>query len=247
MLARMGRWALRYADKGPIHLGHRLGHIEGDPQIYRAVVYDKGAYVLHMLRQIVGEDAFRARGHGACRPANRFGKIGTDEVRAALEAASGLDLAALLRGMGLRHGLPELRLATRSRPEARAIAPRSPSTAATCPGPVPLEVAVAHPAGTEVRTVSLEPEGGSWTVDTPRTAAPRGRQRAGAGCSPASSATEPRRARGTATRQRYRLRRPSSWRFSTRRWSPPRAGASRSRARPRAPRGRGRTAGPCCR
>ena len=31
---------------------------------------------------------------------------------------------------------------------------------------MPLEVAVAHPAGTEVRTVSLDPEGGSWTVDT---------------------------------------------------------------------------------
>ena len=46
-------------ERGPIHLGHRLGHIQGDPQIYRAVVYDKGAYVLHMLRGIVGDEAFR--------------------------------------------------------------------------------------------------------------------------------------------------------------------------------------------
>src|SRR5260370_38554997 len=88
MLVRMGRWALRYADKGPIYLGHRLGHIEGDPQVYRAVVYGKGAYVLHMLRQIVGEGGFR-RAARAPQSAHRLGKGGTDDVRPALGTASG--------------------------------------------------------------------------------------------------------------------------------------------------------------
>ena len=136
MLVRMGRWALRYADKGPIHLGHRLGHIEGDPQVYRAVVYDKGAYVLHMLRQIVGEDVFRRAVMGL-QTGNRFGKIGTDEVRAALEAASGLDLRPYFTEWVYGTALPELRLATRSSPGATGIGPRSPSTAATCPDPSP--------------------------------------------------------------------------------------------------------------
>jgi aminopeptidase N len=165
MLVRMGRWALRYADKGPIHLGHRLGHIEGDPQVLRAVVYDKGAYVLHMLRQIVGEEAF-LRAVVGLQTANRFGKIGTDEVRAALEAASGLDLRPYFAEWVYGTSLPELRLATHSSPGGEGYRTEITVHGRDLPGPVPLEVAVAHPTGTEVRTVSLEPEGGSWTVDT---------------------------------------------------------------------------------
>jgi hypothetical protein len=166
MLARMGRWAIRYADKGPIHLGHRLGHIENDPQVYRAVVYDKGAYVLHMLRQIVGEDAFRTAGM-ALQAGNRFMKIGTDDVRAALESASGLDLRPYFSEWVYGTRVPQLRLATRSRPAVEGYRTEITVHGSDLPGPVPLELAIAHPSGTEVRTVRLPPEGGSWTVDTP--------------------------------------------------------------------------------
>jgi hypothetical protein len=166
MLARMGRWAIRYAGKGPIYLGHRLGHIENDPQVYRAVVYDKGAYVLHMLRQIIGDDAFRRAGV-ALQDGHRFEKIGTDEVRAAMEAASGLDLRPYFAEWVYGTRVPELRLATRSQPAAEGYRTEVTVHGSDLPGPVPLEVAVAHPSGPEVRTVSLPPEGGSWTVDTP--------------------------------------------------------------------------------
>jgi hypothetical protein len=166
MLERMGKWAIRYAAKGPISLGHRLGHIEGDPQIYRAVVYDKGAYVLHMLRQIVGDAAFRTAGM-ALQKENRFGKIGTDDVRAALEAASGLELGPYFEQWVYGTSVPELRLVTRSRPEAAGYRTEIRVEGRHLPGPVPLEVEVSHPEGTEVRTVRLEPEGGSFTVDTP--------------------------------------------------------------------------------
>ena len=165
MLARMGRWALRYADMGPIHLGHRLGHLAGDPQVLRAVVYDKGAYVLHMLRQIVGDEAF-VRAAVGLQKANRFGKIGTDEVRAALEGASGLDLKPYFAEWVYGTRVPELRLATRSSPGGEGYRTEITVHGRDLPGPVPLEVAVAHPSGTDVRTVSLEPEGGRWTVDT---------------------------------------------------------------------------------
>src|SRR5205085_1322282 len=49
VLEKMGRWARRHSARGPIHLGQRLGHLDNDPQVFRAVAYDKGAYVLHML------------------------------------------------------------------------------------------------------------------------------------------------------------------------------------------------------
>ena len=58
MLDRMARWAFRYDAAGPIHLGQRLGTSRGTRAIFRAVVYDKGAWVLHMLRGIVGDEAF---------------------------------------------------------------------------------------------------------------------------------------------------------------------------------------------
>jgi len=166
MLTRMSRWDLRYADKGPIHLGHRLGHIQDDPQVYRAIVYDKGAYVLHMVRQIVGDAAFRAA-DVALQTDNRFGKIGTEEVRAALEKASGLDLRPYFEEWVYGTRVPELSLATRSRPAHGGYETEITVKGTDLPGPVPLEVAVAHPTGTEVRTVRLPPEGGSWTVETP--------------------------------------------------------------------------------
>ena len=41
VLRRMTQWALRETHEGPLNLGHRLGHVKVDAQIYRAVVYDK--------------------------------------------------------------------------------------------------------------------------------------------------------------------------------------------------------------
>ena len=37
-------------DQGPIYLGYRLGHIRGQSRVFRALVYNKSAAVLHMLR-----------------------------------------------------------------------------------------------------------------------------------------------------------------------------------------------------
>ena len=44
--------------KGPIYLGYRLGHIKGESKVFRALVYNKGAAVLHMLRRLIGDEAF---------------------------------------------------------------------------------------------------------------------------------------------------------------------------------------------
>ncbi len=165
VLGRLGRWALAESDKGPINLGHRLGHIKGDPQIYRAVVYNKGALVLHMLRGIVGEDAFRKALQGF-QAAHRFGKAGSDELRQALETASGKDLAPYFETWIYGTALPQLTVSERleAGPAPRAVV----SVAVRdLPGPVPLLIGVTHDAGTESRAVSLDPGGGTFTVLTP--------------------------------------------------------------------------------
>jgi peptidase M1-like protein len=56
----------RRNDAPPIALGYRVGDVGGLPGDYQTIVYDKGAWVLHMLRNLMldlrtmNEDAFRA-------------------------------------------------------------------------------------------------------------------------------------------------------------------------------------------
>ena len=85
------RWSLSQSDQGPVHLGYRLGHIKTDLRVYRAIVYNKGAAVLHMLRRLLGDEAFFA-GLRRFYDDRRFQKAGTDDLERALEAESGRTL-----------------------------------------------------------------------------------------------------------------------------------------------------------
>jgi aminopeptidase N len=91
VMRHMRRWAMRESDQGPVYLGYRLGHIKNDGRVFRALVYNKGAAVLHMLRRLMGDDAF-FRGVRRFYSASRFRKVGTDDLRKAFEAASGRSL-----------------------------------------------------------------------------------------------------------------------------------------------------------
>ncbi len=88
VLRQMRRWAMNESDQGPVYLGYRLGHVKNDGRVFRALVYNKGAAVLHMLRRLLGDDAF----FGGLRrfyAASKFRKVGTDDLKAAFEAESG--------------------------------------------------------------------------------------------------------------------------------------------------------------
>ena len=62
-----------------------------DDRIFRAIVYNKGAMVLHMLRRLVGDDEFFA-GIRAFYQEWKFKKAGTDDFRKVMEKVSGRDL-----------------------------------------------------------------------------------------------------------------------------------------------------------
>jgi hypothetical protein len=164
-LQRMARWAFDRTSEGPISLGHRLGHIKGDSQTFRAVVYDKGAYVLHMLRAVVGDDSFRTA-LTALQAEHPYGKIGTDDLREALERASGRPLEPYFREWVLGTALPRLRVSQKVEREGSRYRSVVDVTAEALPGPVPLEIAVVHEGGREARRVVLPPEGGTWTIET---------------------------------------------------------------------------------
>jgi aminopeptidase N len=111
ILRQFRRWSLEQSDEGPIHLGYRLGHIKNEGRVFRALVYNKGALVLHMLRRLVGDEAFFAGVRRYYRE-HRFAKAGTDDLRAAMEAESGRDLSRFFERWVLDSGLPRLRYST---------------------------------------------------------------------------------------------------------------------------------------
>jgi hypothetical protein len=91
VIAQMARWTIDRSDQGPVYLGYRLGHIRNDGRVFRALVYNKGALTLHMLRRLIGDEAF-FRGLRRFYATWRFKKAGTEDVKAAFEIEANRDL-----------------------------------------------------------------------------------------------------------------------------------------------------------
>jgi hypothetical protein len=91
VLRQMRRWAVDTSSQGPVYLGYRLGHIKAESRVFRALVYNKGAMVLHMLRRLMGDEAFFA-GLRDFYATFRYTKAGTDDFRVAMEKAGGQPL-----------------------------------------------------------------------------------------------------------------------------------------------------------
>jgi aminopeptidase N len=100
---------------GPVYLGARLGHIQGDSRIFRALVYNKGALILHMLRLVLGDDAF-FRGLRRFYAEFQFRLAGTDDVRRVFEAETGRSLDRFFEGWVYGDALPTLTVATTIEP-----------------------------------------------------------------------------------------------------------------------------------
>jgi hypothetical protein len=91
MLRQFRRWSFSQSDQGPVYLGYRLGHIKSDLRVFRALVYNKGAAVLHMLRRLLGDEVFFNSLRRFYQD-RKFQKAGTDDLQRAFEQESGRDL-----------------------------------------------------------------------------------------------------------------------------------------------------------
>ncbi|MFN8058491.1 MAG: M1 family aminopeptidase [Vicinamibacterales bacterium] len=107
IIRQLRRTALAQRGQGPIYLGYRLGHVRGEGRVFRALVYNKGALVLHMLRRYLGDEVFFAGLKRFYRDF-RFRKAGTDDVRAAFEAASGVSLERFFDRWIYEEGVPDV-------------------------------------------------------------------------------------------------------------------------------------------
>jgi len=110
VLAWIDRWALSAVQKGPINLGIRAGQITGSQEDLAAILYDRGACVLHMLRGLHGDDVF-FRALRLYYERWRFRRASTDDFRRVLEEASGLNLGRFFEQWVRDDGRPELRWA----------------------------------------------------------------------------------------------------------------------------------------
>jgi peptidase M1-like protein len=123
ILRQMRRWAIQMSPEGPVYLGYRLGHIKADGRVFRAIVYNKGAMVLHMLRRLVGDQAFFA-GLRRFYTTWRYQKAGTDDFRVAMESASSRTLDRFFEGWIYGTAVPRLRFSSTVDPTSRQIVVR---------------------------------------------------------------------------------------------------------------------------
>jgi hypothetical protein len=112
VLRQFRRWGIEQSDQGPVYLGYRLGHIRGEGRVFRALVYNKSAAVLHMLRRLIGDEAF-FNGVRRFYAAWRFRKAGTEDLRVAMEAASGQRLERFFERWIYGTSLPKLKFSYR--------------------------------------------------------------------------------------------------------------------------------------
>jgi hypothetical protein len=111
VLRQFRRWGIDQSDQGPIYLGYRLGHLKNESRVFRAVVYNKGAAVMHMLRRLLGDEVFFT-GLRRFYTDNRFKKAGTLDLRRAMETASGQSLERFFQRWVFESGIPRLRYTT---------------------------------------------------------------------------------------------------------------------------------------
>jgi Peptidase family M1 domain len=111
MLRQFRRWSLSESDQGPVHLGSRLGLVKRDPRVFRALVYNKGAAVLHMLRRLLGDEVF-FKGLRRFYMDRRYQKAGTEDFERAMEAESGHVLDRFFERWIYGSSIPRLRYGT---------------------------------------------------------------------------------------------------------------------------------------
>jgi hypothetical protein len=109
ILKRFSRWTGKKSHMGPISLGSRLSFY--DFEAYQAIIYDKSALALNMLRDILGDEAF-FKGLRDFYGTYKFGSVRTGQFRDIMEKVSGRDLEGFFRGWFFSYELPEVRVST---------------------------------------------------------------------------------------------------------------------------------------
>jgi hypothetical protein len=110
ILKKFSRWTEKKSRWGPITLGSRLSFT--DFQAYQAIIYDKTALVLNMLRDLLGDEVFFA-GLREFFDAFRFSAASTGQFKKTMEKVSGRSLNDFFRVWFDSHTLPDAQVLCR--------------------------------------------------------------------------------------------------------------------------------------
>ena len=108
ILKKLRKWTEKKSVWGAISLGSRLSYL--DFQAFQAVIYNKTALVLDMLREVIGPEAF-GTGLREFFQAYKYSSARTSHFRKAMERASGRDLGPFFQGWFDSYLLPHARIA----------------------------------------------------------------------------------------------------------------------------------------
>ena len=109
LLRQMRDSAMSLTNQGPVYLGYRLGHIQGDGRTFRGIVYNKSAVVLHMLRQLMGDEAF-FRGIQRFYREWRFRKAGTGDLMQVMQQETPIPLDRFFERWIMGATVPRIRV-----------------------------------------------------------------------------------------------------------------------------------------
>ncbi len=148
---------------------------ESSDDMFDAMTYNKGACVLHMLRGLLGDEAWW-KGIRRYVAEHQLEVVETDDFRKAMEAASGKDLKWFFDQWVYKAGHPELKVRWRYEPQDRTVRVRIEQTQEV-DGQTPLfrlptTLEVAEDAGT-VRTIPIVIDGDVQEFIIPAATRPR--------------------------------------------------------------------------
>jgi aminopeptidase N len=131
--------------------------------------YEKGSLVLHTLRSIIGEENFR-RGIETYLTRHRFSNADTEDLRRAMEEASGEDLTWFFRQFVYSAGHPVLKVSWSWLPEESAVKLSISQTQGEDSYPIyrlPLEVKVVYDGGGEVKSLNIDEKEHVFFINSP--------------------------------------------------------------------------------
>lgn len=155
-------WIKRKSSVGPIILGYRLGHI--DFEAYQAVIYNKSALVLFMLRDLLGEEVFFEGLRNFYRD-NLFRAVRTSDFRLSLEKVSGRDLKKFFQDWFFSERLPSVRVDKNIIPGVKEGKLLLTVHQQSRPMWFPLEVLLETTTGKYIHTVEVEREEQQFEIE----------------------------------------------------------------------------------
>lgn len=168
---KRSRDAVLAAEKRDPKLAVIHDNVADTRHILNRLVYEKGGWVLHMLRARVGTDAFWAgirEYYGRYRDKN----VSTDDFRRVMEEVSGQDLSGFFRQWLNRPGSPALRGTWRYQPDDHKIAIELNQDQPGEPYQLTLEIRITQPGAERPRVEKVELNQRRHRVDFPADKAP---------------------------------------------------------------------------